>query len=74
MSSARFSLGASGVKRQLCTKLHDCREVGAKDALMEFVLQKFAEKKQGPVSSCFVDFSLNLDIRGNLTIILHRFL
>ena len=48
--------------------MHDCREVGAKDALMEFVLQKFAEKKQGLVTSCFVYFSLNLDLRGNLTI------
>ena len=48
-----FPLGASGAKRQLCMNLHDCREVGAKDALMEFVLQTFAEKKQGPVTTCF---------------------
>ena len=72
MPSARFPLGASGAKRQLSMNLHDCREVGAKDALMELVLQTFAEKMQSPVTSCFVDFSLNLDLRGNLTIILHR--
>ena len=78
MSSARFPLGASGAKRQSCMNLHDCRDVGAKDALMEFVLQTFesiAEKKQGPVQLpvVFVDFSLNLDLRGNLRIILPIF-
>ena len=39
------------------------------------LLKTFAEKSRvQSVTSSFVDFSLNLDLRGNLTIILHRFL
>ena len=54
MSLARFPLGATGAKRQWCMNLHDCRDVGAKDALMEFVLQTFAEKNRvQSVASCF---------------------
>ena len=42
MTLARFPVGEFSAKRHLGMNLHDCREVGAKDALIEVVFQDFA--------------------------------